>query len=264
MSEEKEIFDKQFVYLEWDDVLKGKKVFVADTLPQLRDFVGRNYNSLPTVSENVCDDTYYPFIASSGMQYAMCYYDPNYECKVAYAQGKTIQARTKGSTRNEWINMEHPGWLDTYEYRVKLEPEMWTACFNDDGVISVMPASDWNKSKGRQLIEGTNEECQRYVVETYCNKCACGASCVGHKCTMNLDMWYCQGFRELKAVKKRRWTNRELAKWLADNNGQVMYTSSKFKCTEYSYTTDDDDQVHSTVQIRGWDETEWHEPEVEE
>lgn len=60
----------------------------------------------------------------------------------------------------------------------------------------------------------------------------------------------------------RRMTNRELAKWLAQNNGQCYYDGSVRSF--YSYQVHDDaSEVPDNLQIRGWDETEWREPKVE-
>ena len=261
-----ELFDKKFLYLEWDDKLEGKEVFIGDTLPQLRVSVNEHCDSPQGVSRNVCDDTYYPFMSSSGMQYSMAYYDPNYECKRAYAEGKTIQCKLKDSPFRWEDCIDEPKWLDTSEYRVKPEPEMWTACIDDEGIISSMPACEWNKNKGRQLIEGTREKCEIFAIDNYCNKCAYHAACIGQKCIMNLDMWHCQGFRELKAVKKRRWTNRELAKWIWQGNGQVKNRDGYYTliaCTAYDIR-DDNKPCPDYYVVRGWDETEWHEPEVEE
>lgn len=261
-----ELFDKRFVYLEWNDKLKGKEVFLGDTLPQLRDLVGGNYNSLSTVSKNVCDDTYYPFMSSSGMQHAMAYYDPNYSCKRAYIQGKTIQTRNSNA-HWDWADCQlEPQWKDGFEYRVKPEPEMWTACIDDEGIISIMPAHEWNKNKGRQLIVGTEEKCKDYAVENYCKKCV-------HEVSICYSPQLgCQGFKELKAVKKRRMTNRELAKWVAQGNGEWTDKSKdpfQIHCfihqNTYSYEHDmDGEPVKEGYVIRGWDETEWHEPEAEE
>lgn len=261
-----ELFDKKFVYLEWDDALEGKKVVIGDTLGELK----KKLHSMlfDSVMENKEGD--YPFTPSEDdMNFAMAYYDPNYECKVAYAQGKVIQCRNKGD--NKWMVTSSPNWVDGCEYCVKPEepaviPEMWTACIDDEGVISSMPACEWNKSKGRQLIEGTREKCEIFAIENYCNKCAYHAACIGQKCTMNLDMWYCQGFRELNAVKKRRMTNRELAQWLAQGNGQVKdINSSTITSRGLMYDDGDDDKpCPNYLVIRVWDETEWSEPTVEE
>lgn len=117
-----ELFDKKFVYLEWDDVLDGKEVFTADTLKQL----GRHI-------ENDCHkyivnkhDGDYPFITSDGVAFfAMAYYDPNYKCKVAYERGETIQCRH--NKLETWSDCTvPPSWYDNYEYRVK--PEAGHSC----------------------------------------------------------------------------------------------------------------------------------------
>ena len=270
-----ELFDKKFVYLEWDDKLKGKEVFLGDTLPQLRVSVNGNCNSIQEVSNNLDDDSFYPFISPCGTRYAMAYYDPNYSCKAAYAHGKTIQCKLNGSPFRWEDCTDEPKWLDTSEYRVKPEPEMWTACINDEGIVNIMPAREWNKNEGRQFIEGTEEECKKYAVENYCGKCAYKASCTHQwlicdgktsDTATSIYVWHCSGFRELKAVKKRRWTNRELAKWIWQGNGQVKNRDGYYTliaCTAYDIR-DDNKPCPDYYVIRGWDETEWHEPEVEE
>lgn len=258
MSEEKKIFDKKFVYLEWDDELKGKKVFVGDTLPQLMVSVNGHCDSLQEVSNNISDDSFYPFISSCGNWHAMVYYDPNYECKVAYyTHGKTIQCRNKGE--DKWIITSNPSWLDRCEYRVK--PEMWTACIDNEGIVSVMPARDWNKDAGRELINGTRNECKDYAIGRYCMNCIHRVSSC---CVPTLA---CQGFSEPREPKKkRRKTNRELAQWIAQGNGQVKHRDGKYAHNTFNaYDIHDDNKpCPDYLVIRGWDETEWHEPEVEE
>jgi hypothetical protein len=191
-----DLFDKRFVYLEWDDVLQGKEVVVADTFPELRGRVNvGDDNFLCTVKKN---DGNYPFIVGEGgVCYAFVYYDPNYECKVAYKQGKVIQFRYHGESDDGWAYCTGvPKWLDTCEYRVKPEAEH-----------HAMP-------------ERT----------------------------------------------KRRMTNRELARWIAQGNGQakdINVPVVTLRGLVYD-EADDDKPCPSYLAIRGWDETEWHEPEVEE
>jgi hypothetical protein len=207
----------------------------------------------------------YPFTSSEDdMNFAMAYYDPNYSCKRAYMEGKMIQIRH--TPESEWVDLkrEEPKWHSCYEYRVKPEPEMWTTCIDDECIISIMPACEWNKDKGRQLIESTEEECQRYVVENYCARCAC------QECMLKIDtkyhLRYCRNFMELKPVKKRRKTNRELAQWIAQGNGQMKPRDGKYILNTFNaYNVHDDNKpCPDYLVIRGWDETEWHEPEVEE
>lgn len=60
----------------------------------------------------------------------------------------------------------------------------------------------------------------------------------------------------------RRMTNRELARWLAQGNGQWKGTNTIG--IAYSYSMYDDHEIPDSVMIRGWDEAEWREPTVEE
>ena len=67
--------------------------------------------------------------------------------------------------------------------------------------------------------------------------------------------------------KPRRATNRELAKWLAQGNGQiskvedgVLYTSSS-----WDYHREDDSFVKEEyrIRVRKWDDTDWNEPTID-
>ncbi len=60
--------------------------------------------------------------------------------------------------------------------------------------------------------------------------------------------------------KPRRATNREVAKWLAQGNGEWRNSSPFLPAcsTDLIYTEDADPA--SNLLIRKWDDTEWHEP----
>lgn len=76
----------------------------------------------------------------------------------------------------------------------------------------------------------------------------------------------------------RRATNRELAKWLAKGKGQIQYDDKtknfgkspdgeRHKAlkstTIFEYFGADDFYVGVDIQVRKWDDTEWHEPTVD-
>lgn len=67
--------------------------------------------------------------------------------------------------------------------------------------------------------------------------------------------------------KSRRATNRELAKWLAQGNGECGI--SKFGVIEkaeigWFYDTGYEKQtLQSELRVRKWDDTEWHKPTVD-
>ena len=64
--------------------------------------------------------------------------------------------------------------------------------------------------------------------------------------------------------KTRRMTLNELAKWLAQGNGQVCNTNTESCSTYIAYYKSENDNVCSPyIRIRSWDEEEWHEPLVE-
>lgn len=242
------MFDKRFVYFEWDDVLEGKEVFIGDTYPELRERVNHNNTSFRCAVEKHIGN--YPFLCGGDICYAFVYYDPNYECKVAYAQGKTIQF--KSHYNHEWEYCNNPAWVSNYEYRVKPEDEH-KLVLASNGCLSLD-----TENVTCVLYTGTKEQCLKYATDVMCGRCVNFKTCSPDGS--------CRGFRELKVVKKRRKTNRELAQWVAQGNGQVKHRDGNFAYNTYeAYDMRNDDKPCPFYWlVRGWDETEWHEPLVEE
>lgn len=118
----KELFDKKFVHIMWDDSLKGKRGFFADGINELIGIVNTNLKVRTSSAKyNTTEDTNYPFESANGTHFKFFYYDPNYECKRAYAEGKQIQYfRDDGI----WCDCAGtPEWYDDVEYRIKSESE---------------------------------------------------------------------------------------------------------------------------------------------
>ena len=64
--------------------------------------------------------------------------------------------------------------------------------------------------------------------------------------------------------KPRRATNRELAKWLAQGNGERRFASDAICTVVSNYRECDKDKfVNDAIVVRKWDDTEWHEPTVD-
>ena len=58
-------------------------------------------------------------------------------------------------------------------------------------------------------------------------------------------------------------TNREIAKWLAQGNGQY-HTGGSRTWTEHNYIIGhDEDACSSSIRVRKWGDREWHEPTLE-
>jgi hypothetical protein len=57
-------------------------------------------------------------------------------------------------------------------------------------------------------------------------------------------------------------TNRELARWLAEGNGEYqMRKGDQFSCfNEYSYDAQDANEPTEIPCVRKWNDSEWHEP----
>lgn len=113
-------FEKQYVYFMWDSVLEGKMVFCADYIPDLQQRVenGDVYNYTKVV-QGEDNKPFRKDISRSCWQFA--YYDPYYELKCAYEQGKVIQ---HFDTCNKvWVDATNKlDWTDNIErYRVKPE-----------------------------------------------------------------------------------------------------------------------------------------------
>ena len=54
-------------------------------------------------------------------------------------------------------------------------------------------------------------------------------------------------------------TYRELARWLAEGNGEVMWANNVL--SNWNYSTDEENKaLDESLSVRKWDDTEWHQP----
>ena len=117
------LFNKKFVHFMWDDAFEGKKGFVADDICELTNCVnGRNLH-YTEVKKSLSPA--FPFRDTNNNDWIFFYYDPLYELKTAYEEGKHVQIWN--NLRNEWLDinpqtlyLEH---ADTGKYRILEEPE---------------------------------------------------------------------------------------------------------------------------------------------
>ena len=62
-----------------------------------------------------------------------------------------------------------------------------------------------------------------------------------------------------KVPESKLVTYRELARWLAEGNGEVMW--SKTVCSNWNYSNDEENKaLDESLSVRKWDDTEWHKP----
>lgn len=277
-----ELFDKKFVYFMWDDELRGKECFYDDDIAELRQSVNAD-----TAGSRGClvpsTNTSYPFrplhaAAYGGWRFA--YYDPNYAYKVAYSEGKKIQLRRKGE--KDWYEST-PAWDPRYEYRIK--PVKYyvgiginkTLTWHSDTIAyKHVYASFDNKQDADKWIAAHKKfvpvmrAFEKGLTIEY--KVSCGDWTEASTPSWDLRLRYrVKPIQTKKALhstcfmtsKKRRMTNRELAKWLAEGKGQARM--GNVILTDYRYADADTDEGNvCDCMIRAWNETEWHAPEVEQ
>ena len=174
-------FEKRYVHFMWDNELAGKKVFYADIISILIKDVADG-DDMDFVKKSGRIDA--PFEVN-GDSWSFVYYDPYYNFKLAYEQGKTIQG--KHILTGEWVDMK---------------------CKN----------IDWD------FIEYYKYELR------------------------------------IKEEKSKPVTNRELARWLAQGNGECKQSDSDMWLSTYHYYWSGEDNTPAEALVRKWEDSEWHEP----
>lgn len=62
-----------------------------------------------------------------------------------------------------------------------------------------------------------------------------------------------------KVQESKPVTYRELARWLSEGNGEVMWANNVL--SNWNYSTDDEAKaLDENLSVRKWDDTEWHNP----
>ncbi len=109
-------FEDKFVHFRWDDSLKGKKCFVADSLGGLEESVEERGLEILFTEGN----KEFPFETEHDF-YRFVYYDPNYDLKMAYKEGKQIQISGDGEIWVDWEDEREPDWDGVFQFRIKPE-----------------------------------------------------------------------------------------------------------------------------------------------
>lgn len=152
-----ELYNEEFVYFDWDDKLDGKKGFVAQNIASLKSQVNDGPKTMVTLSssdDDVCPFTYF-CDGEITCDYQFAYYDPYYELRKAYLEGKQLQFR---NYKGEWEDVDGTPLFTYDEYRVKpeyrIKPE-WYVVLDDYGLSRTIEPSE-NETV---LSKGTEEEC---------------------------------------------------------------------------------------------------------
>ena len=160
-----ELFNEKYVHFMWHDELEGKKVFTANDMENLIKGVNSNA-SRHEVSHTISNsntseyDLQVPFRSDTMLVYQFVYYDPLYEYKKAYNEGKTVQI--KDHIHNDWVDIKYENvlWGETAEtgtYRLKPEEVYYVHKICDGYIFDTLPC-DFH-------FYGTREECQKWIDE---------------------------------------------------------------------------------------------------
>lgn len=287
-----DLFNKKFVYFMWDESLKGKECFYDDDIEELKKSVNDDNTDFKAVLEPNIVGGPFRTIAHrrSCCSWRFAYYDPNYMYKFAYSKGAQIQHRQKGT--NTWFD-GIPCWDSRYEYRIKpdtyyvgigqhktltqaveattykhvyasfdnpQDTDKWIAARKK--FVPVMRAFEKGipieyKCKGGDWAEASTPSWDlglRYRVKPTHTKSTQTKSFTSEPFSKCFDA---SGWEP----QKRRMTNRELSKWLAEGKGQKASINGN-ALTYHTYEVNDDDKPAHGCMIRAWNETEWHEPDV--
>lgn len=127
----KTIFNPKFVHFMWDDSLEGKEGFTAHNIDVLRDAVEKNeLNRRCTVTKSGGDDR--PFKAESLICFRFFYYDPHYEYKKAWLDGKKVQHMTTINVKNGWADVTDDwAWDINHDTQYRIKPEKEWRPFKD-------------------------------------------------------------------------------------------------------------------------------------
>ena len=149
-----ELFDKKYLHCIYSEEIDGKKCLLSDDLIDLI----KNVNSGKAYDPNVilaCGQVIRgdgpQITAVDGTTWIYAYYDHNYECKVAYNEGKEIEYSESGGL---WYYTINPKWRDGVEYRIKPEE---LKC------MTYRQLSEWlAHGKGQIMDEHNNLVCTSY------------------------------------------------------------------------------------------------------
>ena len=276
-----ELYDKKYVYFEWDDILEGKKCFLANNPTDLKMNVNCGCTDCYGEVEQKSDKNF-PFRLKNSKSWnnegCFIYYDPNYEVKKAWIEGKQIQV--KYYLYSEWEDVcekfssekdfKKLNW-DKNEWRIKPTEEIKYVTIRTLSLVGVngIIIDILDEAPKSYIFKGSKEECENLMnsincIDLNCSECK-NPSC--NSCKKILDIIKVMNAWHNGLKTTRRMTNKELARWLSEGNGEIVFNLDALCTTvyhEYDYTRyRADEEVPSNIKIRKWNSDKWEEPLIE-
>ena len=165
------LYDKKYVYFEWNAELEGKKGFVADDICELTNCVlgGDFHHTKVRKSLNSA----FPFKDTNNNDWLFFYYDPNYEVKKAYNEGKKLQWKYRHEEQwKDWDNELNPTFFDnTRGYELRVKPDQIKHEIDYDRYLTNKEFAMWlAKGNGQFMNKRTGIICCNHVYITDENK----------------------------------------------------------------------------------------------
>lgn len=255
-------FKKEYIHCVPDECLIGKRVLYGDTWTDIKGQVeSNNWTSRRRTLSSISYDSDYPFVIKDDnerlRQYKFIYYDTEWETE---EPTKIYYCYLRKDEPEFIFDNEKPSNHVYAEFTDYFEANEW--CKKYDRFALEAKAWEEGKTIQRKNVNGNWEDCEPewdlyvdYRVKPEDKP---------EPIEIEKDVYVANG---AEIPKKRRMTNRELAKWLAQGNGQLGYKESENNIFNIStscvYDCMDNALVDENIVIRSWDEKEWHEPEVE-
>lgn len=118
----------------------------------------------------------------------------------------------------------------------------------------------WNMHEGRE------ENVREVIVVAILPELTCHANVV---CQESWGTTWATHCAEIPEEPKKRATNRQVSRWLAQGNGECTHGKEIdgkgpfCKSSLYYDAANSNEKCSDEVRIRKWDDTEWHEPTLE-
>lgn len=174
MKKSDKLFSDEFVHFRWNDALESRKGFVSDSIDTLERTV--DSGGMKELVLHKSESNAYPFVIGDGTdRWKFAYYDPHYELKKAWMEGKRVQYMTTIYAKNDWKDVPDEWYWDGNDgtqYRIAPEKE-WRP-FKDVDELKYAWENKWDHLVHPELVEpmiwvrSKSNTKSTYLITHYC------------------------------------------------------------------------------------------------
>ena len=185
-----DLYDEKYVYIDIDsckDII-GKLGFGADNIRMLKDCVKHDIETNSYYPCSYSGDVERPFHLQTGENVRFFYYDPHYEIKRAYLDGKEIQIKINDNWHDVSDDFVFMAFLDNTKLRIKPKEEsliMYKVLFNCD-TKKFVTVSD-NLIIHNYFSSDVFDECKKWILDHLWLENILSAWVDGYKIEVKID-----------------------------------------------------------------------------